>query len=273
VRLTGDRAANTTVVIPVWDDYVAGFLSRGLVSLQKQEPAVRIVIVDNASTAELPQLEAVEVVRSPRRLSLGAARNLGLERVSTPHVIFWDADDEMLPGTLAFLEAAIGSDPGLVAFAAAIVEDAGGIRHRWPRKWVSRLVRAPTLFALIDCVWSLYPSTGATIMRTALVSEAGGYWDAESGEDWCLGVSLAFRGRIGWSERPGRIYSLDAESVWARHMTARHQLDHARAVRQRLREDPAVPSWVRATLPAIALGQYAAILAHLGVAAARGARR
>ena len=56
-------------------------------------------------------------------------------------------------------------------------------------------------------------------MRTELARTAGGYADAESGEDWCLGVSLAFRGRIGWSERPGRVYRLHPRSVWARHMT------------------------------------------------------
>src|SRR5262249_28807543 len=129
------------------------------------------------------------------------------------------------------------------------------------------------VFALVDCIWSLYPSTGATIMRTDLVRRAGGYGDAESGEDWCLGVSLAFRGRIGWSERPGRIYRLDSESVWARHMTARHQIEHARNVRQRIREDPGIAVWARAALPLIAVGQSAAIGAHFLLDELRSLRR
>lgn len=271
--MIGDRAANTTVVIPVWDGYVAGLLSRALVSITAQEPAPRIVVVDNASMTPLPQLDAVEVVRTTGRLSLGAARNLGLEHVETPQVLFWDADDEMLPGTVAFLEQAIDSDPRLAAFAAAIVETPSGFRHRWPRPWISTLVRAPTLFALIDSVWSMYPSTGATIIRTRFAREAGGFAETESGEDWCLGVSLAFRGRIGWSERPGRLYTLDESSVWARHMTARHQLAHAREVRRRIQTDPGVPDWARAALPTIAAGQWAAIGAHLIVAGLRRFRR
>ncbi len=191
----------------------------------------------------------------------------------TPYVIFWDADDEMLPGTLDFLQSEIESDRRLAAFGAAIVEDPSGSRHRWPRHWMPALARWPRLFALTDCVWSLYPSTGSTIMQTELARRAGGYGDAESGEDWCLGVSLAFRGRIGWSERPGRIYSLDEGSVWARHMTARHQLDHARTVRLRIREDSGIPAWARRALPLIALAQYAAIAAHVVVAGLRGVRR
>src|SRR5947207_2168478 len=131
----------------------------------------------------------------------------------------------------------------------------------------------PRLFALLDCVWSLYPTTGATIMRTDQVRAAGGYGDVESGEDWCLGVSLAFRGRVGWSERPGRVYRLDDESVWARHMAVRHQLRHAGTVRDRIRPDPGIPGWAKSALPVIALGQYTAVLGHVGVSAARGVRR
>lgn len=260
---------HTTVVVPVWDGYVAGLLSRALVTLTSQDSPAQVLIVDNASTAALPELDGLQVVRSARRLSLGAARNLGLAHVSTPNVIFWDADDEMLPGTIRFLEAAIDRDSRLSAFAAAIIEGRSGARHRWPRRWVGRLMQRPRLFAAIDCVWSLYPSTGATIMRTELVRDAGGYADAESGEDWCLGVSLAFRGRIGWSERAGRIYSPDERSVWARHMSGRHQLEHARVVRRRISEDAGIAAWARTALPLIAIAQRAAIAAHLALAGAR----
>ena len=128
---------------------------------------------------------------------------------------------------------------------------------------MSALAHAPRLFALVDCIWSLYPSTGSTILRTAYVREADGYFDAESGEDWCLGVSLAFRGRIGWSERPGRIYRLSGESVWAQHLGVHDQIDHARNVRRRIVADPGIAPWARRGLPLIAAGQYAAIAAHV----------
>lgn len=271
--MTGDSTATTTVVIPVWDAYVFPHLAQAVASLLAQAVPVRIIVVDNSSATELPALDGVEVVRSPVRLKLGSARNLGLARVNTPLVMFWDADDTMLPGTLAFLQEAIAADPGLAAFGAAIIESPSGHRHRWPRRWMPKLARHRALFALADCVWTMYPSTGATIMRTELVRDAGGYGDAESAEDWSLGASLAFRGGIGWSERPGRIYNLAEGSVWARHMTLRHQLEHAGNLRQRLRSDPGVDDRVKRALPAIALAQVLAIGAHEVVAAARRTRR
>lgn len=240
-----------------------------LCSLSSQAPAARLLVVDNASDVALPEVPHAEVIRSDQRLTLGAARNLGLAHVSSPNVIFWDADDVMEPGTLALLEDALAQDPQLVAFGAAIVEDPSGLRHRWPRPWVARVLRHPRLFALIDCVWSMFPTTGATIMRTATVRSCGGFADADSGEDWCLGASLAFRGRFGWSERPGRHYLQHEGSTWDTYGSAQHQLRNAAAVRARLAHDAAVPSWLRASLPLVALAQWSAVAAHLGAASLR----
>jgi glycosyltransferase involved in cell wall biosynthesis len=276
VRMIGDLVAQTTVVIAVWDEYAGQRLTEALHSLEQQGSGSPIVLVDNASQVAIPEPLGVTVVRSARRLTLGAARNLGLEHVVTPYVVVWDADDVMLPGTLLFLESAISADSGVAAFGSTILEDPSGTRHRWPRPRIASFAAHQRAFAVLNAVWSQYPATGATIMRTAAVRSAHGYPDVDSGEDWCLGVSLAFRGRIGWSERPGRIYRVHDESVWARHMSARHQLRHAHAVRQRLRDDTAIPTWARAMLPLICLGQYVAIGAHAMLDAARrfsGGRR
>jgi glycosyltransferase involved in cell wall biosynthesis len=265
--------AQTTVVVPVWDEYVPTWLAEALASVREQNLRAPIIVVDNASEVPLPELAGVSVVRAPRRLTLGAARNLGLAHVGTAYVVAWDADDVMLSGTLAFLEKAIGADSRLAAFATAIVEHPGGGRHRWPRRWVGVAVRAPALFALLDSIWSLYPTTGATIMRTELVRAAGGFGDMSSGEDWCLGVSLAFRGRIGWSEMPGRLYRVHPGSTRAQHMTLRDQRRNARNVRARIRTDAGIPRWARRSLPLIAFGQFGARGAHVAVVGLRAARR
>lgn len=256
-------------MIPVWDEYTQP-LGEALVSLRTQERSVRVIVVDNASRTELPALDGSdEVVRAPHRLSLGAARNLGLRHVTTPFVIFWDADDVMLPGALNTLEQALEADTGLVLFGMAIRESPSGLRHRWPRPWLARLVRVPRVLAVLHCVWSQFPTTGATIIRTDAARVSGGFADAQSGEDWCLGASLVFRGRIGWTEEFGRIYRLNPQSVWARHLTIRHQRQHALAVRQRLRDDPDVPRWCKCLMPTIWLAQYAALGAHALVALVR----
>jgi glycosyltransferase involved in cell wall biosynthesis len=262
-------AAETTVVIPVWDEYVADRLPQALRSIEQQDPTPAIVVVDNASAVAVAEIPAVSVVRAPRRLPLGSARNLGLAEVRTPYVVFWDADDLMLPGTLAFLEGQLAAASGVVAFGAAVIEEPSGRRHRFPRRWIAQLAREPRVFALLHSVWALYPTTGATIIQTEVARAAGGFSDSDSGDDWCLGVSLAFRGRIGWSERPGRIYALHASSIWARHSTVRFLLRHCRIVRNRIRTDPGIPLWVKRLLPVIALGQWSAILAHEALAAAR----
>ena len=260
------------MVVPVWDDYVSDRLGEALASVRAQDRQAPIVVVDNASSTRLPPLPGTLVVRAPARLTLGEARNLGLSRVTTPYVVFWDADDLMLPGTLAFLETQIAAQPKLAAYGMAIVEEPTGRRHRWPRRWIARLARAPQIFALLHSIWSLYPSTGATIMRSDLARAAHGYGDADSGEDWCLGVSLAFRGHIGWSEQPGRLYRVHSSSTWAQHMTPGDLRRHARAVRERIRSDAGIPEWVRTSLPLIGLGQGVAIRAHVLVQTARTLR-
>lgn len=259
----------TTVVIPVWDGYAGERLLEAIESVTSQSCPVRVVMVDNASTMPIPEVDGASVVRCPARVTLGAARNEGLSQVQTPYVLFWDADDVMLPGTIEFLEDSLQRDPRLVAFGMAIIEADSGLRHRWPRRWVGRLTRTPRLLAVVDCLWSVFPATGATLMRTEAVRDAGGYAARESGEDWCLGVSLVLRGRVGWSERPGRIYAQDPGSVWSRHSSPRHMLDHASAVRQRLLADPATPGWLRRLMPAIGFVQTGAVLGHLALARLR----
>jgi glycosyltransferase involved in cell wall biosynthesis len=268
-ELTADRTLKTTVVIPVWDRYVGAPLQHALASVTEQGVPVRVLVVDNASEVPIEELGGHIAIRSERRLSLGAARNLALPHLTTPYVVFWDADDVMLPGTLAVLEAALDADPRLAAFGTAIIEEPGGLRHRWPRRWVAALMRLPRLLAVLDCLWSLFPTTGSTIMRAEFVQASGGYADADSGEDWCLGVSLAFRGCIGWSERPGRLYTLHPQSVWARHMTVRHQRSHAAVVRRRIADDPAIPQPVKRATALIWLAQLLAIAAHAALASLR----
>jgi glycosyltransferase involved in cell wall biosynthesis len=247
-------------------------LSESVASLLAQDVPIRVLLVDNASTVPLDVDPSVEVVSSPARLSLGAARNYGLERVETPYVMFWDADDVMLAGSLARLERSLDSNAGTVASAAAIVEDSGE-RHRWPRLWIASLLRAPRVFALAHCVWSLYPTTGATLIRTDALRAGGGFGDAMSGDDWIAGVSLAFRGRLRWSEQPGRVYRRQGHSIWADYSTPVHLSAHARAVRKRIRRDPGIPAWAKLMLPLIALVEYAAIAGHVLVSAVRRARR
>jgi glycosyltransferase involved in cell wall biosynthesis len=247
-----------SVVVPAWGDYAGEPLTEALASLREQDVPARIVVVDNASEPALAQRDGVEVIRSPERLTVGAARNLGLESVTTPYVLFWDADDLMLPGTLRFLQERIAAEPDAVLVAASILEGDPPAPHRWPRPWTYPLTRWRRLFALVHCVWSLFPSTGSSIMRTADAKEAG-FGDANSGEDWVLGVSLAFRGRVLMESRPGRLYRRQVGSLWETQRSATQLVRHATAVRDRMRSDPKIPAWARVLLPLIAALQVSAV--------------
>lgn len=268
--------SRVTIVIPAWDDYAGAELNDALDSLLAQDCPCRILVVDNASDVAIALPESVEVIRAPRRLTLGAARNLGVQHVGTEYVLMWDADDVMLPGTLQFLLEQIAADSRLVASAVAILDADSGRRHRWPHRWTTRLVRHWRLFALLHCVWSVYPTTGATIMSTEAVKTCGGYTAANSGDDWGLGVALLFRGRVGWDERPGRLYRDTPGSIWARHSSPPHLVGHARAVRERIASDPGIPAWAKTLLPLVAAAQYTALALHealrIGRAALRGLR-
>jgi glycosyltransferase involved in cell wall biosynthesis len=243
------------VVIPVWDSYV-GFLGEAVASVRDQGADAELIVVDNASAQPLPELRGARVVRSDTRLSTGAARNLGLDAVTAPLVVFLDADDLMLPGTLATLTA--GLRPSDVAFAMAIVDGDTGGRHRAPRRIAYALARVPSLFALANTIWSLLPTQGATIARTADVRAAGGYGDRSQGEDWVLAAALTWRGRVRFTREPGLVYRWRFDSPGQPGAGA-DLLDNARFLRERLRADPAVPAPARRLLPVIGAAQWAAV--------------
>jgi glycosyltransferase involved in cell wall biosynthesis len=270
--LSGSGAA-VSVVIPVWDDYVE-FLPDAVESVRRNSPDVPIIVVDNASSVPLPNLEGCEVVRTPRRLTVGAARKLGIDEVTTEFVVVLDADDVMLDGTLEFLLGRIASDPRLTVVATSILEGDTGKRHRTPRRFAPRLARAPRLFALANSIWSLLPVQGGAILRSAEVMDSGSYPDIEWGDDWVVGVSLAFRGRVVVSRRLGLFYRPTPGSLWRRGRPPSELVASAAQVRERIREDRAVPGWARMLLPVIAVLQLAAIyLARPAYLAARKLRR
>jgi glycosyltransferase involved in cell wall biosynthesis len=248
-----------TVVIPAWDSYAGDGLLEALASVRSQAVPVEVIVVDNASEVPLPGgLGSAEIVALEQRRSTGAARNAGLERVRTPYVVFLDADDLLVPGALSALLNGLEANADCSAYVCSIVDGVTGVRHRSPR-WVARALCAwPRLFALANTIWSLLPTQGAAIMRTADVGDCGGYGDSDRGEDWVLGVSLAFRGRVTFDRRPGLCYRRRADSPGEAAIRGPVLLENARRVRARVREDQAIPGWAKSALPLIAAGQWAA---------------
>jgi GT2 family glycosyltransferase len=266
------RAAvsDVTVVVPAWGTYGRDFLPETLRSIALQRPKPLIVVVDNNSTEPLGCTGAA-VVRTGTRVSVGAARNAGLAVVKTPYVVFWDADDVMIPGTLGRLRAAMGADVAIVA--TRLVHDDGSLHH-WPRMRLQWLARHRTLYAAVNAVSSLFPLPGG-IMRTAEFRAAGGFPDVDAGDDWVAGVSMALRGRVAVLCEPGRLYRQHETSMSA-GWTTRDRLRNARHVRLRLARELALPRVVRALIPALAPLHWVVLLllrpTRLGIARLRRRR-
>jgi len=246
--------ADLSVVVPVWDTYVERYLDRAVSSLLANGRPGEILVIDNASSPPVCEQPGIRVLRVDARLSIGAARNLGLAEAKGDYVMFWDADDVIVPGTLERLRACM-VDPRVIAATAGIVEAGSGRRHHWPRRWTTRLTRWPKLFALVNCVSALFPTTGSTLIRTAAARDAGGFGDTDGGDDWMLGVSLALRGRIAFVSAPGRVYLRHPDSLSAGWRTVPDIVNHAARVLARLARDPAASGPVRMAIPAIATAQ------------------
>jgi glycosyltransferase involved in cell wall biosynthesis len=101
-------------------------LSRTIEALVETTPpgTIEIIVADDqstdGSTAHLPDVEAsVELVRTPRRLGVARARNLGAQSATAPILVFSDAHVLPDPEWLEPLCLAVGWD-GAAAAAPAI---------------------------------------------------------------------------------------------------------------------------------------------------------
>lgn len=103
-----------SVIMPVHNG--ARHLPTALASLRRNAaPDVEVVVVDDASTDETPELLAawagrsanVQVVRTAAPIGAAAARNVGLGHAAGRLITFFDADDWLAPGHLAVLVEAI----------------------------------------------------------------------------------------------------------------------------------------------------------------------
>jgi cellulose synthase/poly-beta-1,6-N-acetylglucosamine synthase-like glycosyltransferase len=239
-----DPPAAVAVVIAVWDDYVTmlppcvdGVLAQAGVKVQT-------IVVDNASVTPIPDLpDQVVVVRAPRRLSAGAARNLGLGHVTAPLVLFLDADDLLLPGALRLLAGMLAAAPAAVAAVGKHVlwSPATGrelIVDRSPRPPVYRVARCRRLFALMTLRFDCYPLVGCAAVRTAAAMDAGGFGDSSLAEDWALRSALACRGEVKFTRDPVVRIRVRDGSLWHRDHS-RAELDSMfAAFRERRLRDP-----------------------------------
>jgi glycosyltransferase involved in cell wall biosynthesis len=252
--VTGSTLPAVTCVLAVWDAYVR-HLPAALDNLRQQDGVqVRIVVIDNASSVRLPPgPEGVVVVRCNARISLGEARNLGLQHVDTELVAFCDVDDLLLDGALAFLASRCLARPELVACVGSLVRreyDDGASSH-WPSSSVRWLAQHRCLMLTLNLFKDLLPMASCSVMRSGACRQAGGLSRLGYGEDWSLINALLARGPIEVHPRHCRFLRRDEVSMSM--VVDRREIRLALAeIRGRALQDPATPRAIRCLRPLLA---------------------
>jgi hypothetical protein len=184
-------SGEVTVVIPTRDR--PALLADALASVAAQdEPPARTLVVDDGSREPVAVATggAVELIRHAVGRGVSAARNRGLEQVTTEWVAFLDDDDLWAPPKLARqLAAAAAAEAAVVWCAVLGVDDrrrpVGIVRAANPEGLMPRLVRTNAI-----------GSPSGVLARTELVRAVGGF-DEELAllADWDLWLRLATAAR------------------------------------------------------------------------------
>jgi glycosyltransferase involved in cell wall biosynthesis len=177
------------VVVPCFND--GETLRTTLASLEEEEPHELVVVDDGsddaATLATLARLrdEGIKVVRRDNG-GLSMARMTGVAATLAPYIFPLDADDAIVPATLAALADALDDAP-CAALAWGDVEVWGELEADLS---VARSLD-PWLLTYLNDV------PVASLVRRAALEEVGG-WSMGSGyEDWDLWLALAEHGYSG----------------------------------------------------------------------------
>lgn len=182
--------ARVAVIVPCFND--GATLVGTLASVDGQDEAVELVVVDDGSTDErtlrvLDELRAQgrRVIRRPNG-GLSAARMTGVDATSSQYVFPLDADDELLPGAVRALADALDADAhAKMAWGDVEIFDAVSLGVRS----VDRL--DPWHLTYLNEI------PGTSLIRRDALLEAGGFVLAAGYEDWDLWLTFVERGWNG----------------------------------------------------------------------------
>jgi len=149
-----------------------------------------------------------------------------------------DGDDVLLPGSFSHLFGILDAHRALGAAAGSILlwdpETDRRIPSYYPPRLAYGLSRNPTLFGIANVAVNLYPSVGATLIKTEAARLAGGFPDSDFLETWAFGVSLALSAPVALSRRYCKLYRVSDEASlknrgwgdWRASWTGRRELRH-----------------------------------------------
>lgn len=169
-----------TLIVPGRD--IAAFAPAALDSLRAQtESRWRAILIDDGSTDETGAIfDAAAAIDSrfttihhAASRGLGAARNIGLERVDTGYLGFLDADDELAPDALARMTGTLeetGSDFVAGAYVRSRAQGVGYVAGR-VQPWVA----AATAPERLGTTLAAHPQAVSNIVAWSKVSRTA-FW-------------------------------------------------------------------------------------------------
>ncbi|SMC40311.1 Glycosyl transferase family 2 [Oscillospiraceae bacterium] len=108
-----------SIIIPAYN--AARFIDRAIESVKTQDcTSWEIIIVENGSTDNTYEIacslsnEKIRVFQSEKGVS--NARNLGIENALGDWILFLDADDEILPGSLSSMQQDLDSETAFISY-------------------------------------------------------------------------------------------------------------------------------------------------------------
>ncbi|MHB2169129.1 glycosyltransferase family 2 protein [Alsobacter sp. R-9] len=163
------------IVIPCFDAQET--LAATLESTVSQEHVSEIVVVDDGSrdgSFAIAERFAprVRTLTGPNR-GVSAARNRGIDETSAEWILFLDADDLLMPGTIAArLDSAASADVVVCDWEDLGTDDAGlpAVGSRRSIDWVA--LRRDAELATATGAWA---TTAAILYRRSLVEAIGGF--------------------------------------------------------------------------------------------------
>lgn len=169
-----------TLIVPGRD--IAAFAPAAIASLHAQtESRWRAILIDDGSIDDTGAIFAAAAADDDRFLvipheasrGLGAARNVGIERVDTPYVGFLDGDDELRPDALARLVGTLeqtGSDFVAGAYVRTRLRDGHYVAGR-VQPWVA----AATAPERLGTTLAAHPRAVSNIVAWSKLSRAD-FW-------------------------------------------------------------------------------------------------
>jgi glycosyltransferase involved in cell wall biosynthesis len=212
-----------TVVIPCFNQ--ARFLPAAVASVRAQlYPSVDCIVVNDGSTDDTGPIASglgVRLLQQPNR-GLSEARNAGLVAAGTELVVFLDADDELLPESVAAAAEALSEAPGAAAVVGRCqVMNADGS----PARAFHHPIDTSKLYEewlLRNFVWT----PGAAMFRRQALEDIGGFpVGLGPAADYAVYLQLA---------RADRIRAIPRDLVRYRRHDASMSLDPALMLRATL---------------------------------------